>query len=199
MNFKEMLEEFLTGKIEEKRFYQDIKKAFEECLNTNAFRKLELLKIYPFISELQDEDIYNENLIQEIREMICILNGEKSFFFDFWMSLERLEISRYYKILNCYKEKKVISFDEHESIEKELQEIYSNTNSIEDMCMEKLLALLAGLPTIDEFYMYNTLYVDKIDAICAEEEIEKILDILSGNRPVHILIKYVKGECMFVL
>ena len=61
------------------------------------------------------------------------------------------------------------------------------------------MALLAGLPTIDEFYMYNTLYVDKIDAICAEEEIEKILDILSGNRPVHILIKYVKGECMFVL
>ena len=39
MNFKEMLEEFLTGKIEEKRFYQDITKAFEECLNTNAFRK----------------------------------------------------------------------------------------------------------------------------------------------------------------
>lgn len=62
-----------------------------------------MLKIYPFISELQDEDIYNENLIQEIREMVCILNGEKSFFFDLWMSLERLEISRYYKILNRYK------------------------------------------------------------------------------------------------
>lgn len=199
MNFKEMLEEFLTGKIEEKRFYQDIKKAFEEFLNTNAFRKLELLKIYPFISELQDEDIYNENLIQEIREIICILNGEKSFYFDLWMSLDRLDISRYYKILNRYKEKKVISFDEHESMEKELQAISSNTKSIEDMCMEKLLALLAGLPTIDDFYMYNTLYVDKFDAICAEEEIEKILDILSGNRPVHILIKYVKGECMFVL
>lgn len=199
MNFKEMLEEFLTGKIEEKRFYQDIKKTFEEFLNTNAFRKLELLKIYPFISELQDEDIYNENLIQEIREIICILNGEKSFYFDLWMSLDRLDISRYYKILNRYKEKKVISFDEHESMEKELQAISSNTKSIEDMCMEKLLALLAGLPTIDDFYMYNTLYVDKFDAICAEEEIEKILDILSGNRPVHILIKYVKGECMFVL
>ncbi|MCI8876363.1 MAG: hypothetical protein HFI77_10095 [Lachnospiraceae bacterium] len=199
MNLKEMLEEFLMGKIEKKRFYQDIKKVFEECLNTNAFRRLELLKIYPFISELQDEDIYNENLIQEIREMVCILNGEKSFFFDLWMSLERLEISRYYRILNRYKKNKVISFDEHESIEKELQVISGNTKSIEDICMEKLLALLAGLPTIDDFYMYNTLYVDKFEDIRAEEEIEKLLDILSGNKPVHILIKYVKGECMFVL
>lgn len=30
-------------------------------------------------------------------------------------------------------------------------------------------------------------------------DIKKMLDILSGNRPVHILIKYIKGDCMFAL
>ncbi len=62
--------------------------------------------------------------------------------------------------------------------------------------MEKLLTLPNVLSNIDDFYMYNMLYVD---AASAEDEIEKMLDILSGNRPVHILIKYIKGECMIIL
>ncbi len=35
---------------------------FEEFLETCEFRKLELLKLYPFISELQDEDLYNGHI-----------------------------------------------------------------------------------------------------------------------------------------
>lgn len=200
MDFKEMLEEFQMGKIEEEVFYHDIKKMFEECLEAFEFRKIGWLKIYPFISGLQDEDLYNEHLLEEeIREIINILNGKKNFSYDLLMNLESREMSRYYKIWQDYKKARVITFEEHESIEKELQAISIATKSIEDMCIEKLLTLLAGLPTIDDFYMYSALYVDKFNAVSAEDEIEKMLDILSGNRPVHILIKYIRGDCMFVL
>jgi len=200
MDFKEMLEEFLIGKIEEKVFYQNMKNIFEEFLETFEFRKLELLKLYPFISELQDEDLYNGHMLEEeISEIINILDGQKNFSYDLWMNLESHEMRRYHKIWKDYKKTNIISFEEHVSIEKELQAISIDTKSIDDMCMEKLLTLLNGMSNIDDFYTYSTLYVSKFDAVSAEDEIKKMLDILSGNRPVHILIKYVKGECMFIL
>ena len=200
MDFREMLEEFQMRKIDEKVFYHNIKTIFRESLDTLEFRKLELLKKYPFISGLQDEDLYHEHMLkEEISEIISILNGQKNFSYDLWMNLESHDMSRYYKIWKDYKKEKIISFEEHVSIEKELQAISIGTKSIDDMCMEKLLTLLIELPIIDDFYVNRTLYVDKFDEISLEDEIEKMLDILSGKRPVHILIKYISGDCMFVL
>ncbi len=78
MDFKEMLEEFQMGKIDEKVFYHNIKIIFIEFLDTFGFRKLELLKRYPFMSGLQDEDLYHEYMLkEEISEIISILNGKK--------------------------------------------------------------------------------------------------------------------------
>lgn len=199
MKFKELLDEYICGRINANMLYDHMKQHFEELLGGYRFRKLEYLKIYPFISELQDPDLYREHILKDkIKQINNIMNGQESFSYDLWMNLEKCEMSQIYKIWNEYKEKGFISFDEIELLQKELSNIH--TKAIEDLCREKLLTLLIGLPTVDDdFCTYNLLYTKEVDKTSICEDIEKIMEILNGKRPVHILLKYVSSDCMYTI
>ena len=201
MNFENLLDGYMHERINENMLYDYMKQHFEELFNEYRFRELKYLKIYPFISELQDEDLYRESILKEkIKKINNILNGWESFSYDLWMKLEKREINQIYKIWGEYKEKRFIPFDEVELLQRELSKVMLNTKTIEDLCWEKLLTLLIGLPTVDDdFCTYNYLYTQEIDKTSICEDVEKIMEILEGKRPLHILLKYANSDCMYTI
>ena len=201
MDFENLLNEYMHERINENMLYNYIKQYFQEFFNEYRFRELKYLKIYPFISELQDEDLYRESILkEEIKKINNILNGGEFFSYDLWMKLERREINQIYKIWGEYKEKRFISFDEVELLQRELSKVMLNTKTIEDLCWEKLLTLLIGLPTVDDdFCTYNYLYTQEVDKMSICEDVEKLMEILEGKRPVHILLKYANCDCMYTI
>ena len=201
MKFGNLLDGYMHERINENMLYNHMKQHFEELFNEYRFRELKYLKIYPFISELQDEDLYRESILKEkIKKINNILNGWESFSYDLWMKLEKREMNQIYKIWGEYKEKRFIPFDKVELLQRELSKVMLNTKTIEDLCWEKLLTLLIGLPTLDDdFCTYNYLYTQEVDKTSICEDVEKLMEILEGKRPVHILLKYANSDCMYTI
>ena len=200
--FSDMLEEFVLGKIDANTLHKQMKKLFRTYLKERRFKRLQYLKIYPFMSALQDEDLYQEHVLKkEINQIIDILDGKKPFIYHLWMKLEEREMSQIYKIWDGYKKNGFIAFEESELLQNELRNIAFNTKTIEDICFEKLLALLVDLPTTSEHGdHYDLLYMDEyIHEIDISENVEKLINILAGKTPVHILLKYVCSDCMYII
>ena len=202
LKFTDALEEYISGRIDDNTLYDQMTKLFYEFLKEERFRKLEYLKIYPFISALQDEDIYQEQLLKkEIAQIIDILDGKKSFSYGLWMKLEERDIGQIHKIWDGYKMNGAIDFEEADFLQKELQNLVFHTKTIEDLCLERLLAMLVDLPIISaQDDRYNLLYTsDRIDEMSISENVEKLMKLLTGKSSVHILLKYGCSDCMYMI
>ena len=128
--------------------------------------------------------------IKEIKE---ILSGQDSFLYDLWMNLTPCEIDSIYQIWSNYKERGKISLVDFDFLQNKMRNIMINTKTIEDLCWEKLLTLLIGLPAVDgDFCTYNLLYTKEIDTTSICEEVERLIDILQGKKPVHVLLRYTR-------
>lgn len=106
------------------------------------------------------------------------------------MSLGNCDISGICSIWDEYKENGTITFKQLKLLEEELLSIQINIKTVQDLYREKLLTLLTGLPTSEDFYTYNLLYTEEVDENNICREVEKLIDILKGKRPVHMLLKY---------
>lgn len=198
MKFDFLIEEYLLNKIDAETLKNSIKQYFKNLLNEYKFREIEYLKFYPFISELQDDELYREDVLREkINEIKDILYGQKVFIYDVWMNLSKSNISLIDKVWGEYKEKGCVSFTDNEILQEELNNISIKT--IEDVCREKLLTLMVGLPIIDDFLTYNLLYVKKITQNVISEDIERLIDVLTGKRPVHLLLKYDNNDFIYMV
>ena len=192
MNFIDLLDEYVLGKVDKEGLCKHIKQMFNQLFDEYKFMELEYLKIYPFLSHLQDEDLYETDILQrEIEEIKGILSGQKLFLYDMWINLNKRDIGQIEQIWSNYKEKGMISFEELEFLQNIKLHIMLNTRTIEAICWEKLLTLLIGLPTVDDdFCTYNLLYAKEIDKVSIRREVERLIDILEGKNPVHILLRY---------
>lgn len=201
MRFNELLEYYMIGKIDVNCLYSEIRKEFDELLNDSKFRELDYLKVYPFMSELQDEDLYKDHILdKKIIEIDNILSGQKNFSFSVWMYLDKVEMELFNKIWNDYKDKNVISFEDYELLQKELLNEETNIKTIEDMYIQKLRTLLIGLPIVnDNFYTYNLLYADKVDKKSIYDETQRLMDILCGEKPAYIVIRYACKDVIYTI
>ena len=135
MRFHHMVEEYTLGRINADMLYKHIKQYFSELFDEFKFRELEYLKIYPFLSEFQDEELYREDILKDkIEEINNILNGKKSFSYDLWMNLKKCELNYFYEILAQYKEIGKISFEDSELLQTKLSNITLNKKTVEDIC-----------------------------------------------------------------
>lgn len=143
MKFNHLLEDYVLSKIDVDVLHHKIKEYFTEIFNEQKFRELEYLKIYPFISELQDEDIYKDKILKEkIKQIDNILNREENFIYDLWMNLEKCDINLIYEIWDEYKERGRIVYKDFKLLQDKLSHIKSNIRTVEDICLEKLLMLI---------------------------------------------------------
>ena len=199
MEFKNMLEKYMCDDINAESLYNYVRNLFSELIRKYDFRKLSYLKMYPFISGLQDEDLYKDPILkEEINTILSVLEGRCDYSYDLWMNVPNQELTNIKRIWKFYKKNKKITLEQIELLEKELENI--NPNTIGEVCMVKLLTLLLGLPTADDnLYTYNLLYSNEVDEIIVNEDIEKMISILNGKRPVHLLLKYVSAECIFII
>ena len=198
MKFDFLIEEYLLNKVDAETLKNSIKQYFKKLLNEYKFREIEYLKFYPFISELQDDEIYREDVLRgKISEIKDILYGQKAFIYDVWMNLSKSNISPIDRVWSEFKEKGCVSFTNNEILQEELNNISIKT--IEDLCREKLLTLMVGLPIVDDFLTYNLLYVKEITLNVISEDIERLIDVLTGKRPVHLLLKYNNNDFIYMV
>jgi len=93
MKFNELLEEYMHGRIDAKKLYNCVRKEFMVLFENYKFRELEYLKKYPFLYELQDEDLYCEAILNDRgREIYNVLNGKQAFIYDMWIKLLSLMV-----------------------------------------------------------------------------------------------------------
>ena len=64
MKFDFLIEEYLLNKVDAETLKNSIKQYFKKLLNEYKFREIEYLKFYPFISELQDDELYREDVLR---------------------------------------------------------------------------------------------------------------------------------------
>ena len=198
MKFDFLIEEYLLNKVDAETLKNSIKQYFKKLLNEYKFREIEYLKFYPFISELQDDELYREDVLRgKISEIKNILYGQKAFIYDVWMNLSKSNISPIDRVWSEFKEKGCVSFTNNEILQEELNNISIKT--IEDLCREKLLTLMVGLPIVDDFLTYNLLYVKEITLNVISEDIERLIDVLTGKRPVHLLLKYNNNDFIYMV
>ena len=198
MKFDFLIEEYLLNKVDAETLKNSIKQYFKKLLNEYKFREIEYLKFYPFISELQDDELYREDVLRgKISEIKDILYGQKAFIYDVWMNLSKSNISPIDRVWSKFKEKGCVSFTNNEILQEELNNISIKT--IEDLCREKLLTLMVGLPIVDDFLTYNLLYVKEITLNVISEDIERLIDVLTGKRPVHLLLKYNNNDFIYMV
>ncbi len=198
MKFDFLIEEYLLNKVDAETLKNSIKQYFKKLLNEYKFREIEYLKFYPFISELQDDELYREDVLRgKISEIKDILYGQKAFIYDVWMNLSKSNISPIDRVWSEFKEKGCVSFTNNEILQEELNNISIKT--IEDLCREKLLTLMVGLPIVDDFLTYNLLYVKEITLNVISEDIERLIDVLTGKRPVHLLLKYNNNDFIYMV
>lgn len=198
MKFDFLIEEYLLNKVDAETLKNSIKQYFKKLLNEYNFREIEYLKFYPFISELQDDELYREDVLRgKISEIKDILYGQKAFIYDVWMNLSKSNISPIDRVWSEFKEKGCVSFTNNEILQEELNNISIKT--IEDLCREKLLTLMVGLPIVDDFLTYNLLYVKEITLNVISEDIERLIDVLTGKRPVHLLLKYNNNDFIYMV
>ena len=189
---------YLLNKVDAETLKNSIKQYFKKLLNEYKFREIEYLKFYPFISELQDDELYREDVLRgKISEIKDILYGQKAFIYDVWMNLSKSNISPIDRVWSEFKEKGCVSFTNNEILQEELNNISIKT--IEDLCREKLLTLMVGLPIVDDFLTYNLLYVKEITLNVISEDIERLIDVLTGKRPVHLLLKYNNNDFIYMV
>lgn len=196
MEFKDILEKYMHGVINPEILYKHIHYLFHELIIKYEFRKISYLKFYPFISELQDEDLYKESILKEkITTILSVLEGRCNYSYDLWMKIPKQELTLFYSIWEFYKMNSKITFKQLISLKKELENIGADT--IEEICLKKLGVLLLGLPTADDdFYTYNLLYCNEVNSDIINEDIEKMINILNGNRPIHLLLNYSSANCI---
>lgn len=198
MKFDFLIEEYLLNKVDAETLKNSIKQYFKKLLNEYKFREIEYLKFYPFISELQDDELYREDVLRgKISEIKDILYGQKAFIYDVWMNLSKSNISPIDRVWSEFKEKGCVSFTNNEILQEELNNISIKT--IEDLCREKLLTLMVGLPIVEDFFTYNLLYVKEITLNVISEDIERLIDVLTGKRPVHLLLKYNNNDFIYMV
>ena len=198
MKFDFLIEEYLLNKVDAETLKNSIKQYFKKLLNEYKFREIEYLKFYPFISELQDDELYREDVLRgKISEIKDILYGQKAFIYDVWMNLSKSNISPIDRVWSEFKEKGCVSFTNNEILQEELNNISIKT--IEDLCREKLLTLMVGLPIVDDFFFYFLLYVKEITLNVISEDIERLIDVLTGKRPVHLLLKYNNNDFIYMV
>lgn len=199
MEFRNMLEKYMRGDINAELLYNYVNRLYNDLIIGYEFRKIKNLKLYPFISELQDEDLYKDKILKEkIDTILSVLDGRCNYSYDLWMSIPKQDLANINGIWEFYKDNKKITFNQLMMLEKELENI--NTNTIEEVCLQKLLTLLIALPTLDDnFYTYNLLYCDDVSREIVNEDIEKVINILNGIRPMHILLKYVSFDCFITI
>jgi len=93
MKFNELLEEYMHGQIDANKLYNCVRKEFMVLFENYKFRELEYLKKYPFLYELQDEDLYCEAILNDrVREIYNVLNGKQAFIYDMWIKLLSLMV-----------------------------------------------------------------------------------------------------------
>ncbi len=198
MKFDFLIEEYLLNKVDAETLKNSIKQYFKKLLNEYKFREIEYLKFYPFISELQDDELYREDVLRgKISEIKDILYGQKAFIYDVWMNLSKSNISPIDRVWSEFKETGCVSFTNNEILQEELNNISIKT--IEDVCREKLLTLMVGLPIVEDFLTYNLLYVKEITLNVINEDIERLIDVLTGKRPVHLLLKYNNNDFIYMV
>ena len=78
MKFDFLIEEYLLNKVDAETLKNSIKQYFKKLLNEYKFREIEYLKFYPFMSELQDDELYREDVLRgRISEIKDIMDIEK--------------------------------------------------------------------------------------------------------------------------
>ena len=120
MKFDFLIEEYLLNKVDAETLKNSIKQYFKKLLNEYKFREIEYLKFYPFISELQDDELYREDVLRgKISEIKDILYGQKAFIYDVWMNLSKSNISPIDRVWSEFKEKGCVSFTNNEILQEE--------------------------------------------------------------------------------
>lgn len=196
MNFKKLLADYINKQINEKELYNLLNTYYYELLSEYKFRELEYLKLYPFISQLLDEDLYQESTLKdEIKRINEILDGVRDYSHVLYMKLEEKDSIRdLCTIWNDYKINKKISLYDMEKIEKRLLEDETSFKRISDIYISKLVALLNGLPMIQgEEIIFNLLYISNTETIDISDDIERIISILQGKKMANVFIRYEKG------
>ena len=191
----------MSGRIDADMLYDSVTVYFKKLFKENRFRELKYLRIYPFLSALLNKDLYEKETIlkEEIRRINNILRGKENYSYDFWMTLSPYEMNQFHKIWSEYCEKGIISLKDSEWLQEERSNLMLHTKTVEDICRERLLILLSGLPTVDDFYFYNLLYAQEVGKNILCEEIQRLLELLAGERPVHFMLRYVNGFLVSML
>lgn len=192
MNFEDIISLYMEEKININIFHKLIKEKFNRLLIKDKFKELNYLKIYPFISELQDEDLYVEEILKrKISVIQDILGGIKNYSYDMWIGLETEGVEDYYRMWSKYKKGEGISSRDLEKINNAIENITLKCNTVSDICMTKLLRLMQGLPEAGSNEPeYNLLYTGQPEQYYVVDEIEKLINILRVQRSVHILLIY---------
>lgn len=201
MNFEGIIALYMQGEIDINTLYSLIKQKFKEILTEDKFKELEYLRIYPFISKLQDEDLYIEEILKkEIPSIQDILGGMKNYSYNMWMKIESVDIEDYYRIWSKYRKGKGILLADLEKVNQEVENVTLKCKTIADVCMAKLLRLIQALPEIaGNEAEYNLLYTEEPALYYIEDEIEKLMEILSGKRPINILLMYTNQfSCIYL-
>lgn len=181
MSFEEIMLDFQNKKISENEFSLQIQKYFEYLLSNNYFQQEKYLKLYPFLSELQDEDIYQERMLEDTLENIQrVLSGEKDYCCDLWITVQSQNIESFCAFWGEYKSG---NYDVFEKIE-EFRDGQTNSENISNCYVKKLMCLFEDLPRNKDIELLcNMLYTENVDNEYYEREIEETIQILLGKRP----------------
>ena len=126
MKFEKLINQYSNKIIDSKKMYEEIRNYFTLLLKNNKFNELDYLKIYPFISELQDEDLFENNILDsKISEISDIISGEKAFIYGLWIKLVFKDMDDILNIWDMYKRNKFISFEKLLYVEKKLIDVES--------------------------------------------------------------------------
>lgn len=170
-----------------------------DLLKTFRFREIKYYKIYPLIVELQDIERNEEHLMeQRLDWVICVLAGKEDYSYNGYIQLEKREdLDWLQKIWKQYQSGGHVLLEDADKLHEAIENI--TMDKISDVYFKKLLCLLDGLPVSSETeIMINSLYVSEINKPEVQEDIEKLFDILNGNRAAFISVEYKKTGINFV-
>ena len=102
MDFQELINQYLCGNIDMHKFYDLLKKLYNNLLIGKNFLEVQYLKIYPFFNEI--EDAFGEaNLERVVRKIKKIMEGEEDYVYNVWMGLRNDAMDDIDKIWMQYK------------------------------------------------------------------------------------------------
>lgn len=190
IKFEKIISQYSDEIIDKNNLYNKLSKYFMVLLENNMFFDLDFLKIYPFISELQDEDIYEDDILKiKLNEIKDIISGKKDFSYGIWMQLMKENVEDIFLIWDMYKENNFILYEKLLYIEKKLKDIKVKT--IGDIIKKKILMLMSGLPTVnDDIYINNLLYMENIKKERIIKEIDNLFDVILKQNPIFVILEY---------